>query len=68
MLKVTWTMNNGKSYESEVDGTDWTDVADLICDNDIIHVDNGGQQVVLNTRFISDVIVEGAAKKDKKYA
>ena len=58
MLKVTWTMNNGKSYESEVDGTDWTDVADLICDNDIINVDNGNQQIQLISKNISDFVVE----------
>ncbi len=58
MLKVTWNMNSGKSYVSTMEGNDWTDVADFICDNDIINVDNGGQQVQLITKNISDFVVE----------
>ena len=58
MLKVTWNMNSGKSYVSTMEGDDWTDVADFICDNDIINVDNGGQQVQLITKNISDFVVE----------
>jgi len=51
-------MNSGKSYVSTMEGDDWTDVADFICDNDIINVDNGGQQVQLITKNISDFVVE----------
>ena len=58
MLKVTWNMNSGKSYVSTMEGECWTDVADFICDNDIINVDNGGQQVQIITSNISDFIVE----------
>ena len=58
MLKVTWNMNSGKSYVSTMEGDDWTDVADFICDNDIINVDNGGQQVQLITKNIADFVVE----------
>ena len=58
MLKVTWNMNSGKSYVSTMEGESWEDVADFICDNDIINVDNGGQQVQIITKNISDFIVE----------
>ena len=58
MLKVTWNMNSGKSYVSMVEGDGWEDVADFICDNDFINVDNGGQQVQLIAKNISDFVVE----------
>ena len=58
MLNVTWNMNSGKSYESTMEGDSWTDVADFICDNDIINVDNGNQQVQLIAKNISDFVVE----------
>ena len=58
MLKVTWNMNSGKSYVSTMEGESWADVADFICDNDFINVDNGGQQVQIITKNISDFIVE----------
>lgn len=58
MLKVTWNMNSGKSYVSTMEGDGWEDVADFICDNDFINVDNGGQQVQLITKNISDFVVE----------
>jgi len=51
-------MNSGKSYVSTMEGDDWTDVADFICDNDFINVDNGGQQVQLIAKNISDFVVE----------
>lgn len=58
MLKVTWNMNSGKSYVSTMEGDGWQDVADFICDNDFINVDNGGQQVQLIAKNISDFVVE----------
>lgn len=58
MLNVIWNMNSGKSYESTMEGSSWTDVADFICDNDIINVDNGSQQVQLIAKNISDFVVE----------
>jgi len=58
MLKITWIMNSGNQYVSTIEGEGWTDVADFISDNDIINVDNGGQQVQLIAANISEFIVE----------
>ena len=43
---------------STMEGDGWEDVADFICDNDFINVDNGGQQVQLISKNISDFVVE----------
>lgn len=58
MLKVTWNMNSGKSYVSTMEGDGWQDVADFLFDNDIINVDNGGQQVQLLAKNVSEFTVE----------
>ena len=58
MLKISWTMNSGNTYISTMEGDSWEDVADFISDNDIINVDNGGQQVQLIVDNISEFMVE----------
>lgn len=61
MVKVTWNMNSGKTYQSTMEAESWDDVAQFLCDNpDFIAIHDKGKEIILSTHNISDFTVEAA--------